>query len=56
MYEANVSLGRKTDTVQSLVQALVNAAPETPLIWLIQQPAASRVVAEPKRRGGTKVK
>ena len=37
MYEANVSLGRKTDTVQSLVQALVNAAPETPLIWLIQQ-------------------
>ena len=55
VYDAKVSVGRKTDTVQSLVQALVTAAPTAPLIWLVQQPPTS-VGMEDKPKGKEKKK
>ena len=55
VYDAKVSVGRKTDTVQSLIQALVTAAPTAPLVWLVQQPPTAAGVEE-KTKGKEKKK
>ena len=56
VYDAKVSVGRKTDTVQSLIQALVTAAPSAPLVWLVQQPPMANPSGDEKSKGGKEKK